>query len=145
MARALPYQKCIEPTKKRVERLADLINAQVLKTNIWCVEAGSGKHLTRADRSTAVFEMLLEQIRPAVVVAHGSKATSLLGQMSIGAQVIAVPHLSRLGSPKGFGWSDERLQQRATMIGLTRSPLKMRSEIKKKAVRQCIQHLLRAN
>ena len=96
-------KNALSPTRKRIERLADLISAPVLETNIWCVEAGSGKHLTRADRSTAVFEMLLEQIRPAVVVAHGSKAISLLGQMSTGAQVIAVPHLSGLGSPKGFG------------------------------------------
>ena len=124
-------KNALSPTRKRVERLADLINAPVLETNIWCVEAGSGKHITCADRSTAVFEMLLKQIWPAVVVAHGSKAISLLDHLSISAQVIAVPHLSGLGSPKGFGGRDERLQQRATMIGLTRSPLKMRSEIKK--------------
>lgn len=103
-------------TRKRVECPADLINAPVLETNIWCVEAGSGKHLTRADRSTAVFEMLLERIRPTVVVAHGSKAISLLDHLSTGAQVIPVPHLSGLGSPKGFGWNDERLQQLAARV-----------------------------
>ncbi|QXI65989.1 hypothetical protein CP157_03781 (plasmid) [Paracoccus marcusii] len=109
-------KNALSPTRKRIEHLADLISAPVLETNIWCVEAGSGKHLTRADRSTAVFEMLLDQIRPAVVVAHGSKAISLLGQMSTRAQVIAVPHLSGLGSPKGFGWNDQRLQQLAARV-----------------------------
>lgn len=55
-------KNALSPTRKRVERLADLINAPVLETIIWCVEAGSGKHMTCADRSTAVFEMLLKQI-----------------------------------------------------------------------------------
>ena len=109
-------KNALSPTRKRIERLADLISAPVLKTNIWCVEAKSDKHLTPADRSTAVFEMLLEQIRPAVVVAHGSKAISLLDHLSDGAQVIAVPHLSGLESPKGFGWNDERLQQLAERV-----------------------------
>lgn len=109
-------KNALSPTRKRIERLADLISAPVLETNIWCVEAGSGKHLTRADRSTAVFEMLLEHIRPAVVVAHGSKAISLLDHLSTGAQVMAVPHLSGLGSPKGFGWNDKRLQQLAARV-----------------------------
>ena len=109
-------KKALSPTRKRIERLADLISAPVLKTNIWCVEATSDKHLTRADRSPAVFEMLIKQVRPAVVVAHGSEAVSLLDHLSTGAQVIAVPHLSGLESPKGFGWNDERLQQRAARV-----------------------------
>ncbi|WP_347920128.1 hypothetical protein [Paracoccus marcusii] len=46
-------KNALSSTRKPIERLADLINAPVLETNIWCVEVGSGKHLTRTDRSTA--------------------------------------------------------------------------------------------
>lgn len=99
----------LSPTRKRIERLAELIDAPALETNIWCAEARSGARLSQSARSTAVFEMLLEEIRPAVVIAHGKHASALMAELRPAGQVFTVPHLSGLGSPKGFGWSDERL------------------------------------
>jgi len=75
-----------------------------LETKVFSVASSTTALLKPADRTTTVFEFLLQTIKPRVVLAHGAEAADALRALDIPISVEMVPHLSR-------GWSGERARQ----------------------------------
>ena len=66
------------PTRSRIELFVNAVGGinQVLETNIYSVSTPSEKDLKPADRATAIFEFLLETIKPKALFVHGDTASS---------------------------------------------------------------------
>lgn len=95
------------PTRKRIERIAERVGLPILETNVYATEAASGTRLRGEEREVSVFRMLVEEIRPVVILAHGKKAQEEVKRISPPCHVIELPHLSGLGAPRGFNWETE--------------------------------------
>ena len=69
-----------------------------LETNLYALATSQATDLATQDRSTEIFDFLLREISPKVLLLHGKDAEQHLKGLLVSAQVITVPHLSR-------GWS----------------------------------------
>lgn len=82
-------------------------SVQALETNIYSVATEEFRDLDPQRRLTAPFDFLLDTIKPAVIVVHGTDAVSHISQKGLSVPIIEVSHFSR-------GWS----QRAATDLGL---------------------------
>lgn len=94
-------------TRKRIEEIVELVGLPVLETNVYATEAASGTRLRGEEHEVSVFQMLVEEIRPKVILAHGKKAQYEVDQIAPPCHVIKFPHLTLQGAPKGFSWKAE--------------------------------------
>jgi hypothetical protein len=114
-------------TRRAIEWIVEAARpVRCLETNLHCISSRKEKDLAPQWRSTAIFDFLLETIRPPVILVHGKKArTHLQGllrcceielwkarSVSWGSRKIIVyagPHLSR-------GWSEYRAREVGTEL-----------------------------
>jgi hypothetical protein len=92
----------ISNTRRVIEWLIEeAAPVRCLETNIYSQPSAEVCDLRTSDRNTAVFDLLLDAIKPRLVIAHGlDAATHLNGKIS-SENLICVPHFSR-------GWSEVR-------------------------------------
>ena len=95
----------LSPTRRNIDLVVEGASPfRCLETNVFSVASSTTALLKPADRTTAVFEFLLQTIKPRVVLAHGAEGPDAVRGLDIPASVELVPHLSR-------GWSGERARQ----------------------------------
>lgn len=82
-------------------------SVRALETNIYSAATEAFRDLEQRRRLTAPFDFLLDTIKPAVIVVHGTDAVSHISQKGLSVPIIEVSHFSR-------GWS----QRAATDLGL---------------------------
>ncbi len=100
----------ISNTRRVIEWITDAATpVQCLETNLYALATAQAKELPAQHRSTALFDFLLSEIRPKVLLLHGKDAEQHLKKLSTSAQVIAVPHLSR-------GWSEVKAKELGRQI-----------------------------
>jgi hypothetical protein len=65
----------LTPTRKNIEIIANVAGQEItLDTNIYLCPTLRAKHLKKEDKNTDVFEYLLREIEPEIVLAHGNQA-----------------------------------------------------------------------
>ena len=112
-------------TRRNLNKLADLVGAYgILETNIYSVPTENYTDLQAEERATEVFHFLLTEIKPKLIITHGTDSAGYLarevqefGSFAIDTvaingnshQIISVPHLSR-------GWSSQKLEEFAEVI-----------------------------
>jgi hypothetical protein len=112
------YRQAMSATRMRIEWIVQAAKpVRCLETNLYVKATPEAKDLGRDDMDSSIFEFLLEEIKPRVVLSHGVNARRRLEELSccpieegkfvpvnlngVETQVVAVSHLSR-------GWSKER-------------------------------------
>ena len=116
----------ISPTRERINRISEAAKPLLcLETNIYAMPTPKAKDLKQLHKSTALFEFLLQEIKPRVVFVHGVKAIRFMEGLTSsilnsnkenivelfgnGTYIITGSHLSR-------GWSYERAKTLGTQI-----------------------------
>ena len=94
--------RSISNTRQRLEWLIEeAAPLACLETNLFVKATASERDLLLVDRQTAIFEFLLNTIRPRLIIAHGKQAQEGVRLINPQTRVVEVPHFSR-------GWSQEK-------------------------------------
>ncbi|WP_370286216.1 hypothetical protein [Pseudooceanicola nanhaiensis] len=106
--RGLYDQLCqTSPTGRNIDRFSaklKSVGAKVLETNVICFSTPMSADLTGEQRQlgTAIFEWVLDRIKPKVIVVHGAGAAKDLAQLSPAQLMVLMPSLA----PPAFNkWS----------------------------------------
>lgn len=68
----------LEPTRARIERICEVAGRdRVLETNVFHIPTAWETDLAKVDRSTTVFDFLVETLRPRVLFVHGGAAVGV--------------------------------------------------------------------
>jgi hypothetical protein len=91
--RAGEHIQLTSPTRQRIEWIVAAAKPwPCLETNVFAKPARTQADLELKDRQNTILDLLLEQIRPAVIIAHGRAAHQHFG-LQPRTEVIVVPHL----------------------------------------------------
>jgi len=126
-AKPLPTGKTrrntVSSTRQRIEWLTEyLYPVSCLETNLFSKATVDAKSLDKSDQTTAVFDFLLDTVKPKLIITHGidakryfeSKYNRAISdneilQLNENLALVSVSHLSR-------GWSKEKTQGLAMKI-----------------------------
>jgi hypothetical protein len=101
---ALRKKKGVRP---RIEALvAGARPTPCLETNIYCVPTRKASQLRASDKTTAVFEALIEEIKPIIVLAHSNEPIEYFAQFAVGPISLDEPVSATIGSHtfQVIGW-----------------------------------------
>lgn len=116
----------VSPTRKNIDHIIKHITSgKVLETNLYIKQTKEAHELKKKDKKTDIFELLINEIKPKIVVLHG-KSVKYFFRMkyddsisednfaeikinNISTLAYATKHLSR-------GWSFEKLEELAKKI-----------------------------
>lgn len=90
-------------TRRRIDRISALVPA-ALETNIFATPSTAMANMPRS--TTEVFDFLMSELNPKVIVAHGVPAATHLESWN-GGRLITCPHLSRAS----YGVVDEIIEK----------------------------------
>jgi uracil-DNA glycosylase len=116
----------ISPTRRSIEHIVKNINSgKILETNLYIKQTKEERQLNKEDKKTDIFEFLISEIKPQIIVLHGKSAIDFFikrnnTQISIdnffeidiygfNTYIYPTKHLSR-------GWSFEKLEELAKKI-----------------------------
>lgn len=98
----------VSATRTRIDCALDgAAPVRCLETNIYAFPTEAAAELTAANRSTAVFDFLLDRIQPKVILAHGEPAVTHLQGMRGPWRLFGVPHFAS----RTTGWSKDRARE----------------------------------
>jgi hypothetical protein len=118
----------LKPTRVRIERISEAAGRdRVLETNVFHVPSAREHRLARADRRTAVFDFLLETLRPRVMFVHGRSAVAVceerFGVPLPRAEFVRVRYSGATfdvlaGHHLAYQWSYDRVEQLGRRLAL---------------------------
>lgn len=83
----------VSPTRKRIEWIVEAAKPwSCLETNVYAKPTRSEREMRVRDRTNAILDFLIAEIKPAVVIAHGRAAHEYVVSSKV-PLVLRVPHL----------------------------------------------------
>jgi len=98
----------ISPTRQRIDWICEAAApVKCLETNVYSRAASRLKDLEPNDRRTELFDFLLKQIRPKVVLVHSEDAEQHVRGLSISAHIISVDPLFTCRRQEPRSWASK--------------------------------------
>ena len=95
-------RNAVSNSRRVVEWISSSLGAvKCLETNVYSAATEEFCDLEQQQRITAPFDLLLDRIKPAVVVVHGKDAITHIRQRRLSIETIEVNHFSRGWTEKG--------------------------------------------
>lgn len=75
----------LSATRRRIQKLEEMVGAErILKMNLYAKATKKEKDLAKEDRDLSLFKFLLKNLKPKVIVMHGSKAKKAVLKLDLG-------------------------------------------------------------
>ena len=98
-------RNAISPTRRVIEWICEAAApVKCLETNIFSTASTDMNSLREEDRDATLFRLLVEAVKPSVIVAHGKDACLEAERFSGRAKILAVRHFS-------LGWSERKARE----------------------------------